>query len=166
METSYFLYSTQDENVDIKRFHNCTWEFDNKSSLVEFGFEIEYEYLKKKKEIGLSLSIPWLTKKCVLTDLYEKLRVTDNSKFIFNDSVTNMSPLGVQIILGCIHQFSTRNAFCLLPTKLKSENKKVNINIDLSRYHQYCKDELNVYVRFSIKPHISYISTRKDGIAK
>src|SRR5688572_30199046 len=93
MDNSYFIYSASKDVINLPRFHNCIWEFDNNSSLVEFGFEISRESLKESKNLILELYIPWLTEKCELKDLYTKLKDSANSKFIFNASVSNSKSL-------------------------------------------------------------------------
>lgn len=41
MNNAYYLLSK--EQIEIKRFHICTWEFPNESSYLEFGFEFPYD---------------------------------------------------------------------------------------------------------------------------
>lgn len=167
MECSYFLFPTQDIEVKLPRMHNCTWEFDNHSSLVEFGFEIESASLANRVSLDLVLYVPWLTDKCLLQDLYGKLKDTANSKFIFNSSVTNLQSMdGGPNLVGVIHQFSNRQALCLLPINLLRTGQRITISLDLAHYNALGNAKPNVYVRFSIKPNVPYISTRKNGIAK
>lgn len=47
MENSFFIYTEKRNTIQIERFHICSWEFNNNSSLVEFGFEISKESIKK-----------------------------------------------------------------------------------------------------------------------
>jgi hypothetical protein len=45
MDNSYFIFS--DQNLEIERFHLCTWEFKNSSALMEIGCEILSDNLLK-----------------------------------------------------------------------------------------------------------------------
>jgi len=167
MENSYFIYSNEESCVEIERFHNCIWEFDNNSSLIEFGFEISKESLVLKNHIELCLFIPWLTDKSIVEDLYEKLKDAENSRFIFNDSVINTNYLdGGLKRLGVIHKFKGRGELCILPINFRIEEEKLILKIDLKNYNKHQKEKHNIYIRFSIKPIMPYISTRKKGIAK
>lgn len=166
MDNSYFIYPNNSDEINIDRFHLCTWEFDNNSSLIEFGIEISKESINGKTTIPLTLFIPWLTNKCEITDLYYQLRDTSNSKFIFNDAVINTESLdGGGNKLGIINTFSGRNKLCLLPTKFSLSEKKVLITIDLIHYNKIYTDKPNIYIRFCIKPTY-YLPTRKKGISK
>jgi len=41
MENSYFIFSNDESDIEIERFHNCIWEFGNDSSLVNFGLRYQ-----------------------------------------------------------------------------------------------------------------------------
>jgi len=167
MDNSYFIYPNANVDVELPRFHSCIWEFDNNSSLVEFGFEISSASLNGHQSLDLILYIPWLTEKCILNDLYDKLKDSANSKFIFNTSVTGSSYLdGGDNMLGVVYQFIGRDPLCLLPIELKAANKKIKISINLAHYNNLPGNKPNIYVRFSIKPNIAYVSNRRKGIAK
>ena len=167
MENSYFIFSKDDSKIEIERFHNCIWEFKDNSSLVEFGLEIKQESLLSKESIELDLYIPWLTTKSIKIDLYEKLKDSDNSRFIFNDSVLNTKNFdGGRGKLGVTHYFKSRNVLSILPLSVEIVDKKACLKIDLKHYNEINEEKGNVYVRFSLKPESGYISTRKNGIAK
>jgi hypothetical protein len=170
MDNSYFLLTTQETPITIERFHICSWEFRNSSSLIEFGCEIDVSKCDKIDFVSLELYIPWLTNGCIPKDLYNSLKESPNSKFIFNDSVNNTLSLdGGQNSFGVIHEFSVRNKLCILPIKIikKKDRKALEINIDLTRYHNLeDKSCPNIYFRFYLEPIISAISTRKTGINK
>jgi len=53
MDNSYFVYSAVGENLTIERFHVCTWEFSDNSTLVEFGCEITSESLTNKNTLNV-----------------------------------------------------------------------------------------------------------------
>ena len=168
MENSFFLFTSNDIQVNIDRFHTCIWEFDNDSSLIEFGFEINKESVKSLNAITISLYIPWLKTTCVIEDLFPRLRDSNNSRFIFNDSISNTEYIANNTSdLGVTHVFSDRNRLCVLPTKTKKKDKILDILIDLSKYQALSHDKkANIYCRVSIKPTVAHISTQKAGIGK
>lgn len=168
MENSFFIYTDKGNPVLMERFHICSWEFNNNSSLVEFGFEISQQSINNNS-LTISLFIPWLTKSCETKDLYDKLSVTENSRFIFNDSLVNTVSLdGGRNKSGVVHKFSGRNELCILPAKVEiSEDKIITATLDLQPYQAaQIGSKPNVYFRFWIKPTIPYISMRKKGISK
>lgn len=168
MNNSIFIYTEKEKTILIERFHMCTWEFSNNSSLVEFGFEINKESIVEDV-LTIELYIPWGSKKCETKDLYEKLSNAENSRFIFNDSINNTKYLKDNTNnLGVIHTFSGRNELCVLPTSLTiSDDKTVSISLNLKNYRDYQQEEKpNIYFRFWIKPESPFISMRKKGISK
>lgn len=168
MENSFFIFTDKTTPIEIERFHNCTWEFNNDSSLVEFGFEITKTSIKEN-QLSISLFIPWLTVGCEVKDLFEKLSSAENSRFIFNDSIERTAYLAKDTnSFGVIHKFSDRNELCILPVKFDRNNDKViTVLIDLQTYLTINSDDQpNIYFRFWIKPKTSYISMRKKGISK
>lgn len=168
MENSFFIYTNRGSVVQIERFHICTWEFNNDSSLVEFGFEVAKESITSN-QLSISVFIPWFTKSCEVMDLYDKLSIAENSRFIFNDSISTTNSLdGGRNKLGVIHKFSDRNELCVIPVTIdKTSDKLITATINLQPYIDYDSSEKpNVYFRFWIKPKIPYISIRKKGISK
>ncbi len=168
MENSFFIYTVKGNTIQIERFHICSWEFNNNSSLVEFGFEISKESIKDDN-LSISLFIPWVEKSCVTKDLYDKLSIADNSRFIFNDSIFSTDSLdGGRNKSGVIHKFSGRNELCVLPADIKIDKDKiVTATINLKAYREYNqKPKPNIYFRFSIKPTVPFISMRKKGVSK
>jgi hypothetical protein len=168
MDNSFFIFTEKNKPVQIERFHICTWEFNNCSSLVEFGFEVAKESITSN-QLSISVFIPWFTKSCEVMDLYNKLSIAENSRFIFNDSISTTNSLdGGRNKLGVIHKFSDRNELCVIPVTIdKTTDKLITATIKLQPYIDYNSAEKpNVYFRFWIKPMISYISMRKKGISK
>jgi hypothetical protein len=169
MDNSFFVFTEKTKPVQIERFHMCTWEFSNDSSLVEFGFEINKESIVEDV-MKIELYIPWVSKKCETKDLYEKLSNAENSRFIFNDSIIGTKYLKINTNnLGVIHTFSGRNELCVLPATLNISNDRiVSISLNLKNYRdRYQQDEKpNIYFRFWIKPESPFISMRKKGISK
>lgn len=168
MENSFFIFTDKGKPIDIERFHICTWEFDADSSLLEFGAEISQESIKSE-QLSISLFIPWLTKECKVEDLYERLSIADNSRFIFNDSLAGTDSLdGGRNRLGVIHKFSQRNKLCILPITFDTkEDNIIIVNMDLKSYIENGLEEKpNIYLRFLVKPSFPFLSTRKKGIGK
>lgn len=171
MDNSYFIYTNRNENLKIERFHICTWEFNNNSSFIEFGCEITSDSISEKGSIELELFIPWLDENCITEDFYDKLKESNNSRFIFNDSVSSSIFLdGGRNTSGVIHKFSDREDLCILPIKLKTNfgKKTLSISIDLELFGrcQQKQQNTNIYFRFSVKPKKTLIATRKNGITK
>lgn len=171
MDNSYFVYGLDRAGVVIERFHICTWEFNDNSSLVEFGCEIDWESIRQDEILNLALYIPWLNSKCLASDLYSKLKEPQNSRFIFNDSIsgTDYFDGGGKRSNGVVHKFPSRT-ICILPVTLKNSGSfTLELNIALAEYHKHfetAEDKPNVYFRFAITPDRSSISTRKKGISK
>jgi hypothetical protein len=168
MENSFFIYGDKGNAIHIERFHFCSWEFNNNSSLVEFGFEISEDSLKKD-DLTIFIFIPWAEKSCEIKDLYKKLSIAENSRFIFNDSLSATKYLKPNTNeLGIIHTFSCRNELCILPADIKIiEDKIVSVTLNLKPYREYKQQSKpNVYFRFWIKPNLPFISIRKKGVSK
>lgn len=168
MDNSFFLRS-RNNTIKIQKFQLCTWEFNNKDSLIEFGIEINSESIVGIEEVTLDLYIPWLKKECEIKDFYDKLKNSENSRFIFNDSVSNtISFDGGQNSTGVIHEFIDKNRLCILPVQIKNDanNQKIQLTIDLSDYKNKANSATNAYVRIAIESNLSTISTKKKGIGK
>lgn len=170
MENSYFIYSDINANINIERFHICTWEFKNNTSFIEFGCEINSISTQNRNNIELELYIPWLTSECIADDFYKKLKGAENSRFIFNDSIQSTDSLdGGANLSGVIHNFSGRNSLCVLPVNLRIDEQRrtVLIDINLNFYNRIeNENKPNVYIRFSVVPEKGLIATRKNGITK
>lgn len=168
MENSFFIYTDGPEKLLLERFHVCTWEFKNSSSLVEFGFEIEHDSIISKDRVTINMLIPWLKSNCKVEDLFGKLKDSDNSRFIFNDSIkssTYLEERGTEV--GVIHKFSDRKELCLLPIKYEiKEDRFLEVSIDLKKYQEIKTTKANVYIRLWIEPSKRFISLRKNGIGK
>lgn len=170
MDNSYFICTKKDVQINIERFHLCTWEFKDNSSLVEFGCEIANPKNKEIENISLGFHIPWLTPKCKVNDLYDKLKESDNCRFIFNDSVKGNKFLDDgQKKDGVVQEFLSRTSLCILPIKstIIPVKKTIDIEIDLKSFNN-CNipENTNIYFRFYLEPSIRFISTRKTGISR
>lgn len=168
MENNFLIFTENKKSITLERFHICTWEFSNDSSLVEFGAEISKERIDTENDLRIDFFIPWITNKCEGKDLYDKLEVSENSRFIFNDSIIETKYLdgGNTSKLGVIHKFRNRNELCIIPLKIEIKDKIISVTLNLKSYQEYKEKKTNIYFRFSIKPSIPYISIRKNGIGK
>ncbi len=167
MENTYFIFS--DQIIEIERLHLCTWEFKNGSALIELGCEISSERMPKNStSIKIEFYIPWLRPQNLATDLYPRLNVAANAKFIFNDSVVNSFSFdGGRGVLGVIHQFQGRPPLCILPVELTFDYDKkiIEATIDLSAYNRNTQ-VTNIYFRFAIVANVNLISIRKKGVGR
>jgi len=166
MENSFFIFSDKTNPVSLERFHLCTWEFKDNTALIEFGGEILNPKDKDVEYISLNFFIPWLTSKCVVTDLYDKLKESENSRFIFNDSIKGNKYLDSgQKKEGVVQEFESRNPLCIFPiiSNINSENKIINLKPFNKRE---ISQDTNIYFRFYLEPNIHLISTRKTGVSR
>jgi hypothetical protein len=172
MDNSYFIFTEKDQSLEIERFHICTWEFRDNTSLVEFGLEITSSSITGKQNIVLELVVPWLKENFTVNDFYSKLKDAQNSRFIFNDSISGTTYLdGRSNNNGIIHKFIGRNELAILPliAVLDYNRQRIVLNVNLSLYHELAigiEGKPNIYFRFSITPIGEVLSTRKRGVAK
>ena len=167
MENSFFIF-TDKEEIEIERFHICTWEFKDPKPLIEFGAEISKDSIPTGDTLSLFFYIPWLTDECKISDLYTNLSIPKNSRFIFNDSIEQIDSLdGGENKLGVIYTFKERNEkLCILPIIIdKKDNCIISINISLNKYNNFKGEKSNIYFRFLIED-FENISTPKPGIGK
>ena len=166
MENNIFIYKPRNSlKIEFKRFHICTWEFRNNTSIIELGGEILNKNLEEI--IEFSIFLPWINSKFEVSDLYDKLKEPENSRFIFNDSVSASEYLDEgQKKKGVIQNFVDREKLCILPinTKISNKEKSVIVSMNLKPL-KLIKGENNIYFRFFIEPKINFLSTRKTGIS-
>ncbi|MBU1220273.1 hypothetical protein KKF34_01280 [Myxococcota bacterium] len=171
MENNFFIFNDKDFSVEFERFHICTWEFKNNTALVEFGGELSSEN-DYPDDIALYLYLPWLTSSMERTDLYERLKDPENSKFIFNDAIeSNIYIDGGVREKGVVHRFSFRDPLCILPVILDNSIEKENIlkiliNTRMLKEKLGSDNKTHIYFRISVNVDLNLISTRKTGISK
>lgn len=170
MENNYFIFTEKDKEIELERFHICTWEFKNDSALIEFGGEIKDAFDLNIAEVSLMIYIPWISSNHIIYDLYDKLKESENSRFIFNDSVSGHEFLdGGQKRNGVIQKFENRNPLCIMPFEsfIDESKKLVSITINLKNLKKLAKiNDTSLYFRFYIEPKLNLLSTRKTGISK
>ena len=166
MENSFFIF-TDKEKIEIERFHICTWEFKSSKPLIEFGAEISKNSIPTGDTLSLFFYIPWLTDKCKINDLYENLKDSENSRFIFNDSIVHIDPSdGGKNTSGIIYEFKGRKEkLCILPVTLKKNDKVISVDLPLNKYNSFTQNTANIYFRFLIEPFKDILAP-KPGIGK
>jgi len=169
MDNSYFIFTDSSLNLEIERFHICTWEFKNGSALMEIGCEISSENLSNDLEyIETEIFIPWLNHQNDCNDLFPQLKDPINAKFIFNDSVINTHSFdGGRGLLGVLHEFQVREPLCFLPVAIEPDydSKKIKAKLDLTTYRNK-EANSNIYFRFSVTANIDFLSIRKKGVTR
>lgn len=170
MENNYFIYTKTKEDLRIERFHICQWEFRNKTTMIEFGAEIESQQFKKD-HLDIYMHIPWLNNKCGISDLYKNISAPNNCRFVFNDSIISSEYFdGGRTETGVLVSFQNRNQLCLMPIRITAateQDLKITINLkDYGDKYVGAENGPNIYFRFKIMPNLSQLSVRKDGISK
>lgn len=169
MENNYFIYTDKANEIEIERFHICSWEFINDTALIEFGGEIKRDKSINNDTLEFSIYIPWIKAKYKIVDLYERLIDSDNCRFIFNDSIKSTRFVdGGQRKEGVVQEFSGREPLFIIPLKstIDVSNKIVNISLNIKPYLESSFPEVaNLYFRFYIEPNTAELSTRKRGIS-
>lgn len=170
MEHNYFIFSDSTSKIEIERFHVCTWEFKDNSALIEFGGEIKCPTEINSESLNIYVYVPWITKKHLIKDLYDNLKDSENSRFIFNDSVSgNIFLDDGKKKNGVVQEFTGRGPLCIMPitSTFNERTKLIKISINLKHFQGIQnKDKTNLYFRFYIEPNINLLSTRRSGISR
>jgi hypothetical protein len=167
MENTLFIYSKV-RNIEIERFHICTWDFRDKSSLIEVGFEINHKKIDvEQTEIKIFITAPWLNSKSKIIDYFSKLKDLDNMKFIFNDVAEGTDIInGNAEKWGCIQRFKEGSSICLLPVEIKHKENIIELRLNIEEYNKLLNRE-NIYCRIGIeRNNRESIALKKHGITK
>lgn len=164
MENSYFILSDRSE-VRIERFHICTWDLKKDNAFVEFGVELcNSSALKSIDKIDFYLSIPFLDENCEVTCLSKNLLNSENSKFIFNDTISRTENIngadqedGVSVI------FANRGGLSIIPIEHKEdlENKIIVFSLKVPKNNLY-----NLYTRILVKTNYRTLAINNKEITK
>lgn len=167
MENSFYIFSESNPNLVIERFHICSWDFRNKTSLLEFGIEIKNDAILVKETFEIKMYAPWISSSCTYTDFYNKLYDLENSKFIFNDVAIGTDVFGENgNKKGCLQKFKEREDLNLLPVCFEVESNILTIKFDLKAF-QANRNDKNIYTRFGVEQkRKTSFSLRKIGINK
>src|ERR1043165_3606370 len=164
MNNSIFVYGCKEQVPEVKRFHFCTWEFKNATAIVEIGAELDWQAVEGCDDYSMSFFIPWVKQGDKVVDLYNKLKLSSNAKFIFNDPIEFTTSLdGGNNQTGVIHAFYENEPLAVLPLKIEVENSFVRVKLSLGALKNR---EVNPYFRFYIKTDVENVSTRKHGLNK
>lgn len=166
MENSFFVLS--DKNQEVERLHICTWDF-KKDSYIELGFEINNK--TKEEEIKLFFIAPFINdiNEDKITCLREKLASRNNSRFIFNDAITNSSPLigsngDTDDRLGTTLSFKNKGDLTVLP--IKDLNVDKTNGILTFKIQPKTGSSQNIYCRILIKLSQETISIAKKSFSR
>jgi len=156
MENSFFILSKQ--NIEISRFHICTWDIEDTDPFIEIG--VEFDFPNELKEIDFKLVIPSIKTNtnpvCLSQNLISN---TENCKFIFNDNVKKFDYINNDKRNGGVVTFETRGSLTIYPIKPELSDRVVSFKIK--------RENLNIlstsYIRLKIEPQS--LSIIKNGIA-
>lgn len=158
MDNAYYILAKK--QIDIERFHICTWEFPNDPSYIEFGVEFKKEGFGER-DLEFFLAVPFIKKddevKCLLKNLSDRA----NSRFIFNDVVKGIESVGEDSRDGSIITFENRGELTVLPCEMSTEDGLIRIKIK-----KPLTDKGNMYFRILVKLSESTIAVKKNGIAQ
>jgi len=167
MDNSYFILCKQ--KCTIKRFHICTWDIENTSSIVEIGIEFKKDDMIST-DIHFAFFAPFIKKNddvvCLASSL---LSDNDNCKFIFNDTINNFSEISKDKRNGAVLDFTTRSKLIVLPiTKNQTEDNGQIVTLEIhlpSNEEVKTNDDLSFYIRFLIKTSLMTLSRVKKNIS-
>lgn len=166
MINSFFVFGKGD--IEIERLHLCTWDLSNCNSFIEIGGEIDRnKYFEKnnKHVIELTIAAPILsevTNKDNIICLAKRLAQSENSKFIFNDSLKSWSEIQGDSRNGVNLSFVEREELSILPIDILELNSKGYLTISIEIPENANKW---VYFRILIKTDSKTLALPKRGIA-
>lgn len=165
--STILITNPKEDKLKITKLHLCSWELNSTEGIIEIGCEIDKACIKDKSQLILNFYLNWLDNDSKIIDLYENLSDSQNSNFIFNDSISNTTYFdGGNKKTGLVHHFSNKNSLAILPVSLKAENKKIKAVVDLSSYLNKDGGNTNCYIRFKIETKLKNLILKKQGISK
>ena len=165
VKNAYFILKKISDEIEIEKFHICSWEYKNESASIEFGAELDLQNFSDSK-LELKLFIPWLKESTSIEDLYTRLKDSSNSKFIFNDIIECTDSLdGGNNKNGVIHRFKGREPLYILPVELVREENFLNITLNTAVIREKNKPS-KVYFRLLLHAPPASLSIRKTGIGR
>ncbi|MDR2947591.1 hypothetical protein [Dysgonomonas sp. 511] len=166
MINSFFVFGKGD--IEIERFHLCTWDLSNCNSFIEIGAEIDQnKYFEKNNNhvIELTIAAPILseiTNEDNVICLAKRLAQSENSKFIFNDSLKSWSEIQEDSRNGVNLSFVEREELTILPIEILKLSDKGYLTISIEVPENANKW---VYFRILIKTNSKTLALPKKGIA-
>lgn len=158
MDNTYFILSNKP--IAIERLHICTWDFIGENAAIELGFEfMPTPYIK---DLEIKLSLPFLKETDKVTCLMDALiRDDDNSKFIFNDTISANKAINGDKRNGAILEFKSRNSLSVLPIK------QIKVESGVCSFVINCiNPTVKNYVRLYIQTNEKNLAIVNKGIAK
>jgi len=160
MDNSFFILGQVE--YEIKRFHICSWDFESRKSFIELGFEINNSASLDNVNLAFTSSFLNGVKKENITCLAHRLKIRENSKFIFNDTVSNSEPISADDRTGTILTFQGRGELTILPIK-KIDNDSGCLHLSV-KVPQGASSQ--IYFRVLIELPYKTISICKEGFSK
>lgn len=156
--TYYILHKGE---LNIERFHICTWETLQQPSYIEFGFEINPNSIKCGDTDKLYLAVPFVDTNTKVLCLSKNLSDKQNCRFIFNDIVKSSTSVGDDDRDGSIIEFESRNFLTIIPTKSTCNEGYIEIEFSIPQ-----NEKGNLYFRLLVQKDNGTIARKKSGIAK
>lgn len=104
MNTIYLL--SNQNNIDVEKFHFCTWDVRDENTFVEAGICIKIDN-NTPENIDIYLALPFLTAQASAKSLHINLADTANYRFIFNEIAEQTVAIDGDNRNGCIVTIGT-----------------------------------------------------------
>jgi hypothetical protein len=151
-------------NLNVKRFHICTWDLQKNDAFIEFGIEFLLNE-ENGEDLSFYLYLPFLQSDNKISDLSKNLSNDSNCRFIFNERVSSLESINSDSRDGCIIKFEgSRDSLTILPLKAeKLLNEKIlKLSMNIPPEH---KDK-HFYVRVLIETKVKTLAIVKKEITK
>ena len=121
MNTIYLL--SNHNNIDVEKFHFCTWDVRDENTFVEAGICIKKDN-NTPENIDIYLALPFLTAQATAESLHINLSNTANYRFIFNEIAEQTVAIDGDNRNGCIVTIgnganNTDKKYAIVPATLK-----------------------------------------------
>ena len=175
---TYFVVSPQAKNLTIQKFHLCSWRYRKpllwrRKEILEIGLQVKIsdpEALEKdgegNRKLMVSVAIPWIQPSCNADDLYESIRNTQNTRFIFNEDVSPGDTFdGGDGRNGQILKFlASGDQMCFLPVLPEADEGFLRLPILIPPKVDLAT--MPIYVRVAVSMPTSRFCFAKNGFAK
>lgn len=162
-----FVYILSKQNIIIERLHICTWSIEKDVYFTEYGFEINRGELKKI-DLQVELPLPQKLDNSNFISLFNNIIDTDNSRFIFNADIKDISPINGNNAFGTRIEFVNDRKITVLPldlndgVELDAKTRTLKFSLDISN-NQVTG---SIYMRFLIKTTEPAFSYEKKEITR
>ena len=165
MENSFFIMggvTAQSQPITISKLHICTWNMQDCNAYLELGIEIAQNTLSMNVDYSISFLAEWLNSDCEIISLHEKFADSDNTRFIFNETVASTSPVNGHSHNGTKISFTNKRQLMILPV---SETALQNGSVVLN-FKNKAPQGVYPYIRTLIKTPLPQLAMIKKGIAQ